>query len=264
VWAELRDKLYRFTLMAFQKVKTHYEAIPGDGTRIGELWRPMLAVLLALGVAQGEIETIRSFFLEAAEENRHELDSWECILFEVLKDRGESETGKFAMTAEDVLTAMDIEGEHKPGVKWVGNALSRFSLFSKRLPRQYADDRKRKVQPYLFDPANVFRLYEIYMRDTPPNEASQASQAENNNESNEFHGTKGNSGTCPKASQEGEMGDLGRNGTCPEKTKRPTEPIEFVNDSDVGRVGRSESGGMAEKKSSLFSGDEVDPLGGEM
>jgi len=88
--------------------------------------------------------------------------------FEVLKEKAESETGKFEMTAEDVLTAMDIEGENKPGVKWVGNALSRFSLFSKRLPRKYTDEsRKRKVQPYLFDPGHILNIYEIYMRDTP-------------------------------------------------------------------------------------------------
>jgi hypothetical protein len=262
VWGELRDKLYRFTLAAFKDVQAHYEAIPGDGTRIGELWRPMLAVLKALGVGQGEIETIRALFMEAAEENRHELDSWECILFEVLKEKAESEPGKFEMTAEDVLKAMDIEGEHKPGVKWVGNALSKFSLFSKRLPRKYTDDsRKRKVQPYLFDPGHILKIYEIYMRDTPSNEASQASQEETNNESKEFHGTEGNYGTCPEASQEGLQEGLGRNGTCPEKAKRPTEQIEIINDSDVGRMGRSESGGVAEKESLLFVDDTELPVG---
>src|SRR5450759_348968 len=92
------------------------------------------------------------------------------------------------------------------------------------------------------------KMYETYMRDTPPNEASHASQEENYNESNEFNGTKGNYGTCPEASQVG----LGRNGTCPEEAKRPTEPREIVNYADVGRMGRSEAGGMAEKKSSLF------------
>jgi len=123
---------------------------------------------------------------------------------------------------------------------------------SKRLPRQYANDRKRKIQPYLFDPANVLRLYEIYMRDTPQNEASQASQDKNNNEFNGFHGTKGNSGTCPQASQEGGQSELGRNGTCPGKLKRPIEPCEIVNEFDVGRMGRSESGGIPEKNSQIF------------
>ena len=161
----------------------------------------------------------------------------------VAKERAESETGNFEMTAEEVLKAMDIEGDHKPGVKWTGNTLSKFSLFSKRLPRKYADDRKRKVQPYLFTPAHILKMYEIYMRDTPQNEASQASQTENTNDSDIFHGTEGKHGTCPKASQDGEMGGLGRNGTCPEKPKRPTELNVITDDYDLGRMGRSKSGG---------------------
>jgi hypothetical protein len=264
IWGKLRDKLYRFALSAFKAVQAHYEAIQGDGTRIGELWRPMLAVLKALGVEQGEIETIRVLFMEAAEENRHELDPWESILFEVLKERAESETA-FEMTVDEILETMGIEGDRKPGVWWIGNALSKFSLFSKRLPRRYADEsRKRKVQPYLFDPAHVLKIYEIYNRDTPPNEASQASQGENYNESNRFCGTNKNAGTCPEASQEGPQEGLGRNETCPEKAKCPTEVIDLINYSDVGRMGRSESAGMSEKKSQIYVGDEVDPFGGEI
>ncbi len=253
VWGELRDKMYRFTLAAFKEVVAHYQAIPGDGTRIGELWRPMLAVLLALEVEHVEIEAVRTLFMEGAEETRHELDPWESILFEVLNDRAESEPGNFEMTAEEVLTAMDIEGEHKPGTKWVGNALSRFSLYSKHLSRRYADEsRKHKVQPYLFIPGHVLKMYEIYLRDTPQNEASQASQADNINDADNLHGTKANPGTCPKASQEGEEGELGRSGTCPEKARRPTELMEFVDDSYLGRMGRDKSGGIPEKNIDLF------------
>jgi hypothetical protein len=196
-----------------------------------------------LGVEQTEIEAVRALFMVAAEETRHELDPWESILFEVLKERAESETGNFEMTAEEVLKAMEVEGDYKPGVKWTGNTLSKFSLFSKRLPRKYADDRKRKVQPYLFIPAHILKMYEIYMRDTPQNEASQASQTEKTNDSDSFHGTEGKPGTCPKASQEREKGDLGRNGTCPENEKRPTELDGITDDSDLGRMGRSKSGG---------------------
>jgi hypothetical protein len=162
------------------------------------------------------------------------------------------------MTPEDILTAMDIQGESQPGVTWVGNTLSNFSIYSKRLPRKYTDDRKRKVQPYLFDPAHVLKLYEIYMRDTPQNEVSQASQNKNINDSDRFHGTKGKPGTCLKASQEGEMGDMGRNGTCPKKPKRPTELSGITDDSDLGRMGRSKSGGPQENNINLFSGKEVE------
>jgi hypothetical protein len=93
VWGELKDKLYRFTLVAFKDVQAHYEAIPGDGTRIGELWRPMLAVLKALGVEQGEIEIIRALFMEAAEENRHEPTGWECTLLEVVREEAQAHEG---------------------------------------------------------------------------------------------------------------------------------------------------------------------------
>jgi hypothetical protein len=258
VWGELRDKLYRFTLTAFKEVQALDRKIEGDGTRIGELWRPILAVLLSLKVEQGEVETIRALFMEGAEAGRYEPDPWESILFEVLKRKAESETGNFEMTAEEVLHAMDIEGEHKPGVKWAGNTLSKFSLFSKRLPRKYTEDRKRKVQPYLFIPGHILKIYEIYMRDTPQNEASQASQPKNTNDSDGFNGTEGKPGTCPEASQEVENEDLGRNGTGPENEKRPNEPKEIIDNSDLGRMGRSKSGGPPEKNINLFSGEEVE------
>jgi hypothetical protein len=247
MWGGLRDKLCRFTLAAFKEVQAHYKEIEGNGTRIGELWRPLLAVLLVLGVEQGEVEAVRALFMEGAEEGRHELDPWESILFEVLKEKAESGADAFEMTAEDVLKAMDIQGESQPGAKWVGNALSRFSLYSKRLPRKYTDDRRRKVQPYLFDSALVLKLYEIYVRDTPQNEASQASQDENNNDSGEFHRTEKDYGTCPKASQKEEKVDLGRNGTCPENSERPTEHIVTTDNYDFGRMGREKSGGPTEK-----------------
>jgi hypothetical protein len=265
IWGELRDQLYRFTLMAFKEVRVNYEANSGNGTRIGELWRPLLAVLMTLGVEEPEVEVVRGLFMAAVEETRHELDPWESILFEVLRERAESETGNFEMMAEEVLKAMDIEGDRQPGGKWVGNALSRFSLFSKRLPRKYADDtRKRKVQPYLFSPGHVLKMYEIYMRDTPQYEASQASQAENTNDTDLFHGTEGNSGTCPKPSHEADRKGLGRNGTCPEKVKCPTEHNGIIADSDLGRMGREDLGGMGKKNIHTFSDEEEELLAGRV
>ena len=55
IWGELRDQLYRFTLAAFKEVQAHYRGIEGNGTRIGELWRPLLAVRRTLGVEQTEV-----------------------------------------------------------------------------------------------------------------------------------------------------------------------------------------------------------------
>ena len=158
--------------------------------------------------------------MKATEATRHELTSWESILFEVLKERAE-ESETFEMVPEHILKAMDIQEKEKPGSKWVGNTLIRFSLFSEKLPRRYADGRKSKVQPYLFYSNHVLRMYEIYMRDTLQNEASQASQTEKKVILMTF-------------------------------IKRPTEPSEIVNDSDVGRMGRAKSGGIKEKISPIF------------
>lgn len=148
VWAELRDKLYRFALGAFREVIQNYQEIKGDGTRIGELWRPLWAVLKALGVDQRDIELIRILFMAGAIEGQHELTQWESILFEVLREKAEFHDS-FEMTAEEILGSMDIEGEHQPGVKWIGNSLSRFSLYSKRLARKYTDENEKSSRIYL-------------------------------------------------------------------------------------------------------------------
>ncbi len=58
VWGGLRDKLYRFALASFKNVRQYYEANSGSGTRIGELWRPILAVLLSMEVEEEEIEEL--------------------------------------------------------------------------------------------------------------------------------------------------------------------------------------------------------------
>ena len=109
VWGELRDQLYRFTLAAFKEVRLFMRRTR-QWNPIGELWRPLLAVLLVLGVEQEEIEAVRVLFMEAAEEGRHEPDPWESILFEVLKEKAEAGADTFDMTPEDILQAMDIQG----------------------------------------------------------------------------------------------------------------------------------------------------------
>ena len=110
-------------------MRQHYEANPGNGTRIGELWRPMLAVLLALGVEEGGVEAIRTLFMEAAQEGRHELTGWECTLLEVLGQEARAHNDRFEITASEIITGMNIEGDKQPGNKWVGDSLSRYHLY---------------------------------------------------------------------------------------------------------------------------------------
>ena len=256
IWAELRDKLYRFTLTSFGKVWTHYVNVKGDGTRIKELWRPLQAVLLALSVEQPEIDEVRTLFMAGAEENQHELTAWEQILFDVLKQRAEGLTTSFEMTGDDILSAMNIQGESKPGNKWVGETLSEFSLHSKKLNRRYAENsRTRKVTPYQFDSAHILRLYEIYLREAPLNDVSHVSQAENECDSDDMNGTDENPGTRPGVSQvsqtdgnrshsSDDTGQVGHNSTCPTKNICPAQADEIITDSDVGQVGHTKSEGI--------------------
>ncbi|MBW1992407.1 MAG: hypothetical protein JRI59_09895 [Deltaproteobacteria bacterium] len=202
VWAELRDALYRFSLAAFKEVAQAYQAIPGDGTRLTELWRPIGALLQALGVDPAEAEAVRKFYMRGAMQTRHEPSDWEAALLETLQEQAEKADGPFEMTAGEILEAMGIEGDVRPGKKWLGEALARFNLFKEKLPRRYLEgNRRRKVQPYLFDPSQVLRMCEIYLRDTPQNDPSHASQTENLNDTSQFHGTEPNSGTRPGPSQ---------------------------------------------------------------
>jgi DNA primase len=244
VWADLRDKLYRFALTNFKDVRAHYQSVEGNGTRIGELWRPMQAVLLALRVEQREIEEIRLLFTAGAEEGRHELDGWESSLFDVLRQKAEEGMDAFKMTGADILKAMDIQGESKPGNPWVGSALSRFSLVSGISKREYVDGRKQKVKVYPFNSTHIFKMYEIYMRDTPLNDMSHMSQAENNNDSNGSHGTGIKHETSPNVSQMADPDNLGQGETCPSEKGCPTEPIEFIANYDVGPVGQAKKEDM--------------------
>lgn len=167
IWGELRDKLYRFTLAAFKEVRSYYQGIPGDGTRLSELWRPMLAVLQALGVEQGEIEEVRGLFMAAAEETRHEPTPWESRLLEVLIEEAGKGAQVFELTAAEIIDLMAIEGDKQPNRKWAGDVLSKFHL--------YQGKRRVKIQgiketAYQFEPARVIELCSLYLREDGPDD----------------------------------------------------------------------------------------------
>lgn len=132
VWGDLRDKCYRFALGAFKKVAAAYQATTGNGTRIAELWRPLAAVLTALDVGEAEFEAVKQFFMAKAEEARHVPDGWELALLEALENRAQASPEFFEMTAGDLIEAMQVDSKEKPGAKWTGETLGKFSLFSKK------------------------------------------------------------------------------------------------------------------------------------
>jgi len=268
IWAELRDKLYRFVLTCFKEVSAHYGNIEATGTRIGELWRPIQAVLLSLKVERSEIEGIKTLFDDGAAEGQHELNGWQSILFEVLKQRAEAGQNTFEMTTDDILSAMNIPGESKPEPKWVGDTLSEFTLHSKKLKRRYAENsRNRKVTPYQFDSAHVLRLYKIYLRETPLNDVSHVSQDEKECDSDGMNGTGENPGTCQgmshvsqtdgNGSLSSDVGHVGQTSTCPTKNICHAQADEIIADSDVGQVGQAKSGGIHQKNLCKESVKEV-------
>jgi hypothetical protein len=257
VWKGLRDELYRYTLAAFKEVRQHYETIPGDGTRIGELWRPLLAVLLALGVEQSEIEAIYTLFMEAAQETRHEPTGWECTLLEVLREEAQARIGRFEMTVSEITTAMNIEGDKQPGHRWVGETITRYHLHKERT-RQWRDG--KYLTTYSFDPKAVIEKCEIYLRYSPKSTCSPVQDAETVNNSdgyNEHTQKSEHVQDCSRA--ENEDSDSGNEQTCtcsPKSTCSP-ETIEITDNKQVEQSEQAKSGGIEKKYSHFFNG-EVD------
>ncbi|MFH1103238.1 MAG: hypothetical protein V1714_05675 [Pseudomonadota bacterium] len=255
IWGELRDKLYRFALLNFKKAQYHYQAIPGDGTRAMELWRPLLAVARALGVSQGGIDALYEFYQEATRQTRHEPAPWEARLLEVLREKAKGETKFFEVGISELLTMMDIEGDQKPGAKWLGNTLSSFNLYlCKRRPKQ---EGKRGETVYLFDPSSLLDRCSLYLRDdeklngdTPQKDVAPAAPLNFNSNSNRLKGTQQKTGTCPPVAPEPLVDDMdtkGRTGTCPPKTLWPGQHFENIEKNDRGREGHENSGAMAKK-----------------
>jgi hypothetical protein len=256
-WADLRDACYRFTLLAFKEVEAAYKAIPGDGTRMRELWRPLGAVLKALKVEESEAEAILEFFMSQVQETRHEPTGWEITLLEALKSRAEKEDGDFEMTPEDILKAMNLKEEDKgPSNKWVGDILSQYNLYHhKGRPKKQG----QKITLYQFKPARVIELCQIYLRDTSQNDMSLMSPEEKTRDISKLDGARENEGTCPLLSPSGVL-DRGHEGSCPPESTCPSYRSENIGKNEGGHGGHEKSGGMAEKQFSSFTPEHLEAL----
>lgn len=157
-WAELRDACYRFLLLEWRKVQEQYRAIPPDGTRRGELWRPLQAVMEVLGVAQEEMFEVQSAFQEGTRKTKNRLSLKEEALFQVLFDEAEKRA-EFEMTAEAVVEKMKLlleEGEH-PDVYWLGSRIRLLDLAEQKRKRT-----RMKHVHYLFRAERIFDLINRY------------------------------------------------------------------------------------------------------
>jgi hypothetical protein len=259
VWSELRDQLYRFTLASFKEVQTYYRRIEGGGTRIGELWRPLSAVLLALRVDQAEVEAIRALFMEGAEETRHEPSPWESRLLEVLQGKAEKNSQAFELTAAEVLDLMRIEGDKQPTPKWVGDALSQFHLYQ---GKRRATIQGRKKTSYQFDPVRVIDLCSRYLREegpdekeekkceeSPENDLPHLSARDNTNDSNNLCRTRQIQGTRSHLSTLGAKRHGGHEESCPSEMTCPSYHTDNLKEKAYGHEGHENLGGIPKEKS---------------
>jgi len=244
IWGELRDKLYRFALASFKNVHQNYGANSGNGTRIGELWRPMLAVLLTLGVDEREVQAIRQLFMEAAQEGRHEPTGWECTLLEVVRESAQAHEKLFDLTVPDIIKAMDIQGDKQPGGKWIGDTIGNYHLAVKKT-RPRIDG--KQTTAYTFDPVRVNELCEIYFRETPGNVVHIVHSNENNNYSNKLPVHEGES--CSRTDVHGNEDNGGAVHDCSrtEKASCTTQHTNLINERDHVHDVHEESGGLEEE-----------------
>jgi hypothetical protein len=182
-WLDLRDALYRFSLLTFAEVEAAYKAIAGDGSRVTELWRPLGAVLNMLKVEAGEVKAIREFYLGQSQENKHEPSTWELILLEVLKEKADAQTKPFEMNAQEIIEAMNIEGDMTPGPPWLGNALGTYNLYQSA-KRKWVNG--RYLRNYTFVPERVKILCEIYLGTPPESPDSTGSSQDNKDKTNSY------------------------------------------------------------------------------
>jgi hypothetical protein len=241
IWANLRDQAYRFSLGAFQKVAAAYQATMGDGTRMTERWRPIAAVLTALDVGEAEFQAIKKFFMSKAEESRHVPDGWELSLLEALEARAVASPEIFEASTSDLIEAMQVDGKEKPGTKWLGDTLARFSLFSKKSrPKRQGI----KVTTYIFQRSRVLKIIELFLYGTPQDAVAHVSHSENTNESKEFDETRENQGTRPILSPLEKEGQEGHDGICPPEMTYPHYHADNIAENGGGHEGHEKSGWM--------------------
>ncbi len=162
-WPEIRDKLYRWILTRHQRVRKEYMNILASGTRQGELWRPLLAVLKALEVEEKVITDAHQAFLSGTKETKSELSEWDDVLFLILlkltkkHDKG----GGAELDLEHILKRVRkrLDGEEPASNRWVSHQISKYSL-GEKVGRKKIKGRRATV--YRFRYKHLKKLYKRY------------------------------------------------------------------------------------------------------
>jgi len=145
-WGILRDACYAFALTNWKEIEDTYWSldVPELNNRDLELVKPMLAVAKIFG--EDVFTELKTYLVELLQERDVvELsDSWEFILFDVIREEAKRVGGEFWLRVSTVLSGMRMRMDNsdetqssskppaRPSAHWIGGRLSTVPLFRKR------------------------------------------------------------------------------------------------------------------------------------
>ena len=93
-WMNLRGQLYQLLLTRWPEVRRAYlDNGRQTGTRQRELWKPLRAVMVGLGLDQGVIGETKAFFMESTAKTKHQPSEMEFHILDYLKSEAEKAAG---------------------------------------------------------------------------------------------------------------------------------------------------------------------------
>jgi len=170
VWVEIRDLCYRSLLTGYSSVNDTFAMLPSKGTRQGELWRPLEAVVRILRVPDKEIASIKAVFDDGTDQTKSTLTLDQEAVFQVLLDRAREKDSDFELTPGDIRNEAKplLSESNCPDNRRVGTIISQFSLAKESKKRT-----RRKTVHYTFSPDHVEDVVLRYM-DEPEEEGPPA------------------------------------------------------------------------------------------
>lgn len=176
-WADLRDKLYTYSLINWKKIRDLYlDSGKGVTQRVRELYRPIETVLQAEDVPKEEMGLIRTAFLKSMEETQFELTENDHELFRALLD-----LLLLKNPEEGMLSIKEIVEHMNPDLlptdgkgnrlsdrglhTWMGRRIGVFNLCNKQNREGHAGKRI-----YYFSYEHVKDVYSLYSNLTGVNQ----------------------------------------------------------------------------------------------